>query len=251
MSSYQLRAMSVGDILDTAVAVYRRHFGTLMSVIVVCLGIPTILAMYVTLAGGTLLHPWLYLVAALLQGVGGIVAGGAIVRVVSAGYLGEESDAREALATAMDRFGQLFVAGLAKYLVIGLAFLLLVVPGIVVACGYAVVIQAVMLESLASGTEALGRSWSLTRQFRGKALVLGVVVFCLVYVPFFAAGMLTGLVPSLRYAFVILGQLLQFIAMPAFACVFTLFYYDLRVRKEAFDLEQLSLQVRGGSAAPA
>ncbi len=30
---------------------------------------------------------------------------------------------------------------------------------------------------------------------------------------------------------------------PLLTCVFTLFYYDLRVRKEGFDLEMLSGQV--------
>ena len=132
---------------------------------------------------------------------------------------------------------------------LALAGLLLIVPGIIVACGYAVVIQVVMLESLASGTEALGRSWELTKQFKGKALVLGVVVFCLLYVPLFAAGVLAEVISPLRVGFLVLGQLLQLAAMPAFACVFTLFYYDLRVRKEAFDLEQLSRYVRGAPAS--
>ena len=36
---------------------------------------------------------------------------------------------------------------------------------------------------------------------------------------------------------------------PLLSCVFTLFYYDLRVREEAFDLEMLSQQL--GAAAPA
>jgi hypothetical protein len=30
---------------------------------------------------------------------------------------------------------------------------------------------------------------------------------------------------------------------PVVSCAFTLFYYDLRVRKEAFDLDHLSRQI--------
>jgi len=36
---------------------------------------------------------------------------------------------------------------------------------------------------------------------------------------------------------------------PLLTCVFTLFYYDLRVRKEGFDVELLATQLGGAPAA--
>lgn len=250
MAAYQIRPMSLGDILDTAAAVYRRYLGTLTSVAIACLGIPTALIIYLEAGGGVLVHPWLVLGATLLQGLGSIVAAGAVVWVVSEAYLGRDPAAGDAIAAAFDKFGQIFVSSFAKYLVIGLACILLLVPGIIVACGYAVTVQAVMLESLDSGTDALGRSWRLTRGFKGKAFVLGAVVLLLVSIPQMAAGALAAVVPASRLVFVVVAHVLQLVLLPVMACALTLFYYDLRVRKEAFDLEQLSAQL-GGEAAPA
>jgi len=250
MATYQLRPMSLGDILDTAAGVYRRYLGTLTSVAIVCLGLPTAASIYLQARGGVLLHPWLVLALTLLQGLGSVVCAGAVVWVVSEGYLGRDPTAQEAIAQAFDRFGQIFVSGFAKYLVTALACLLLIVPGIIVACGYAVTVQTVMLESLDSGTDALGRSWALTKGFKGKAFLIGLVVFLLISIPEMAAGVLAALMPASREMFAVTASLLQIILLPVMACALTLFYYDLRVRKEAFDLEQLSAQL-GGVVAPA
>jgi hypothetical protein len=50
-------------------------------------------------------------------------------------------------------------------------------------------------------------------------------------------------VPGLDTTFSVGGQLLQLMVYPVVACAFTLFYYDLRVRKEAFDLDHLGRQI--------
>ena len=65
--------------------------------------------------------------------------------------------------------GATFLAGM----VLGL--LLFALPVIVMA-GYAVVVQAAVLETLRSSTDALGRSWALTRGHRGKVVLLWIVI---------------------------------------------------------------------------
>jgi hypothetical protein len=100
-----------------------------------------------------------------------------------------------------------------------------------------------VLESLPRATDALGRSWQLTRGFRTKAFSLGAAVFFLIYLPLMVAGAVAELVVSLRTTVQIGGQLLQLLLFPLVACAFTLLYYDLRVRKEAFDLELLSREL--------
>ena len=49
-----------------------------------------------------------------------------------------------------------------------------------------------------------------------------------------ASGSATGLLA------VVLGGLIQLLVYPLFYCVLTVTYYDLRVRKEGFDLEVLA-----------
>ncbi len=273
MATYQLRAMSFGEILDGAFAIYRRYFGVLVGVAVTCTGIPAILNIYVTTVGlsvspGTLIL-WLVLYA-----VGGLVAAGATIYAISEAFLGVEPNLGDALRFALGKIAKIFLAGLAKYIMIGLVWLVSVMLGGVivavagsllwsflgilvamigtgvVASGLAIVTQAAVLEEETSATDALRRSWTLTNGFKWKALGLGVVLWLLLALPLLAAGALAEFVPSLQIVIRSAAALLQLIVYPVFASAFTLLYYDLRVRKEAFDLEYLGRQLGIESLGP-
>jgi hypothetical protein len=237
--------MSLGEILDGALAIYRNFFGTLVSIAIVCEGVPAIMAVYVELGGGVAAHPVLWLSAIFASALGGLVAAAATVWVISEAYLGRDPLFSDALGYAWGKMARLFIAGLAKYILIFLASILLFIPGIIVACGYAVVTQVVVLEDLPSATDALGRSWTLTKGHKLKAFGLGLVVFLLIGLPLMVAGALGAFIPGLFATVTVGGQLLQLMLYPVVGCAFTLFYYDLRVRKEAFDLEFLSRQLSG------
>jgi uncharacterized membrane protein len=240
MATYELRALSMGEILDDGFGLYRAHFATLIAIAVACTGLPTLLAIYVEMGGGFLVHPVAGLLAGLLRGVGGLFATAGTVWVISEIYMGRDPAVGDALGLAFSRVWKLFVAGLAKYLVIGLGAILFIVPGIIAACGYAVVVPVVILEQVGSGTDALGRSWTLTKGYKGKAFRLGVAIFALIYLPFLAAGALTALYSSSETIVNVGAELVSFLVYPFMAAVVTLFYYDLRIRQEAFDLEHLS-----------
>ncbi|HKI96113.1 MAG TPA: hypothetical protein VJ992_12575, partial [Gemmatimonadales bacterium] len=109
---------------------------------------------------------------------------------------------------------------------------------------------AVVLEPETLGTDAISRSWELTKGFRGTAFVLALVPVALYLIPQLAAGMTSAFLPALAPVFLAIGIVLELLVIPGAICVFTLFYYDLRVRKEGFDLEQLSVQL-GDESAPA
>jgi hypothetical protein len=243
MATYQLRPMALGEMLDGALAIYRRYFGTFVSIAIVCEGAPAVLNTYVMLGGGLLQHPMLWLLSFVLSGLGGLVAAAATVWVISEAYLGREPVLADALTFALGKIVPLFVAGMAKYLVISLGLLFFLIPGVVIACGYAVVAQSVVLEDPRSGIDALGRSWDLTRGYKDKAFVLGLVMFTLILLPFIVALALTVVLPYWEVVLSIAGQLLQLIIYPVVSCAFTLLYYDLRVRKEGFDVHHLSRQL--------
>jgi hypothetical protein len=246
MATYELRPLAVGEILDGAFAIYRSHFGTLLTIAAVCQGPGAALSLYVTLGGGFMLHVWTFVTAVLLGALGGLLAAGATLHVISEAYLGREPELGTALLFAVGKMWPLFVAGLARGLVVMLWGILLVVPGIIALCGYAVTSQAVVLENLQSPMDALGRSWALTRGFKGKAFSLGLVVILLVNLPSFGVVALTR--GNLAVA-QILSALISLTLTPIFACTFTLLYYDLRVRKEAFDLEVLGRHLGFGDPA--
>jgi Membrane domain of glycerophosphoryl diester phosphodiesterase len=247
-----LRPLSVGEILDTSFSLYRRHFAALASVSLVCTGLPLVLRLFLEAAGGIFTNIPLALLYVLSLVVLSLVATGATVFIVSESYLGRPLTAREALARATPYMGRILVCSLLMALVVGLGFLLFVIPGIILGVGLALAIPVVVLEPARGASAALSRSWELTRGSRWRIFGLGVTLVVLLYVPVVAVSGLVAVLlphgagPSFATASVstiialAIGGVVQLFIYPLFYCVLTVTYYDLRVRKEGFDLELLA-----------
>jgi len=273
-----LRPMGVGEILDGAFTIYRRHFITFVALGVIVLWLPVVLTIYAQLSGPEQ-HPFILILAAILQYFAGLLLTAGVIRVISDFYLGREARLTQALALGAQKVWPLFVVGLGKGVIIGLiVFVLGIVAAIsipmltrtgalgaivalallagacwlaaYVACGYGVTTQVVVLEPLGSSFDAFGRSWDLTRGRKLKVLGLALVAFILVGVPSAGIGALAGILrftsASWAAVLLVLAAVLPVILTPVLPCVFTLMYYDLRVRREAFDLELLSQQLGAG-----
>lgn len=246
-----LRPLSVGEILDTSFSLYRRHFGALATVALVCTGTPLLLRLFLEASGGLFTSLTLFLLYIVGLVVLSLVATGATVFIVAESYLGRPISAREALARATPYLGRILVCSLLMSLAVGVGFLLLVVPGVILAVGLVLAVPAVVLEPSTSATGALARSWDLTRGSRWRIFGLGVTLLVLLYVPVVAVtGLFAMIAPSGSVRFgpasgasivaLSIAGLVQMFIYPLFYCVLTVTYYDLRVRKEGFDLELLA-----------
>ena len=246
-----LRPLTVGEILDTSFSLYRRHFSALATVALVCTGIPLVLRMFLEASGGFLVNLTLGALYALSLVVLNLVATAATVFVVSESYLGRPLSAWEALRRATPYMGRILVCSLLMAIAVGLGFMLLLIPGVILAVGLALAIPAVVLESRTSASGALSRSWELTRGARWRIFGLGITLLVLLYVPVVAiTGLFALLLPESAGMFsggslgmvmaIAVGGLVQMFIYPLFYCVLTVTYYDLRVRKEGFDLELLA-----------
>jgi hypothetical protein len=272
-----IRPMNLGEILDGALAVYRRHFGLLVQLGVLALWLPAALAIYVQLSGGQLEHPVLAVLAGFIQYLGGLLLTAAAIRVISDTYLGRAPQLRDAVALGAAKVWPLVLVGFGYALVLAVCagvvgiFAALVIPVLArtggrvavvaavalvaggvwfvlyVASGYALTTQVVVLEELASSFDAFARSWDLTRGFKRKVLATAAVAILIFSLPSAAVGVLAEVlrqpVPPLGQAFTVLAALLPIVMTPLLSCVFTLMYYDLRVRREAFDLQVLGRQL--------
>jgi hypothetical protein len=244
MATTQLRPMSMGEILDAAFALLRRHAGVFFGIAIVCQGVPTALSLFVQVSGGATQHFGLYALGQVLSMFGYLLVTTASIRVVSQAYLGQDPNMAEGLSFAFGKLGRTLNAGLGAGILVILAMLLFIIPGIVVACGLAVAVQAAVLEPLTSGSQGVGRSWRLTNGFKWKSFGLFCVVMVLFFIVVLGIGIGVAIAvatyqPLVIPAVIALGLVSLFL-YPFTSCVFTLFYYDLRVRKEAFDLELLS-----------
>ena len=272
-----LQPMELGEILDGALTIFRRHFAVFVKIGIVALWLPVALTIYIQLAGGTEQHFLLWLVAQLIAYFAGLFLTAAAIRVISDSYLGRPPELGEALSLGASKIWPLFVVGLGKSIIAGLlagvvgvvaviaapavasggsaAAAIVVIVAILggcwfiafVLCGYAVTTPVVVLENLSGAFDAFGRSWELTRTFKRKIFGIAVVAFLMVYVPIGAVGMLGAYFriasPAAGQAIEVVSAALPIVVMPLLSCIFTLMYYDLRVRREAFDLQILGQQL--------
>jgi hypothetical protein len=272
----ELKPMELGEILDGALTIFRRHFLLFLKIGIVAFWLPVALTVYIQLAGGREQHLLLTVLIWVVQYFAGFFLTAGAIRVISDSYLGQKPQLNDALALGVSKMWPLFFVGLGKGLLLGLIVVVLVAVGlatipllagsggiavlvgialvvagcwlvIFVACGYAVTTPVVVLENLASSSDAFGRSWELTRRFRRKIFAIFFVTSLIVFLPIFAIGVLGGLLmfeASLAgRAVEVLSAALPVLLTPLFSCVLTLVYYDLRVRREAFDLQVLSQQL--------
>lgn len=256
MAAYQLRPMSLGEIVDGSLTLLRQHLGLFFGLSVVCMGVPTLLVVAADtniLGGGDAANMGYNVLGRLLEGLGYLLLNGATIFFVSEMYLGRERRLGEALRFGAGKMGSLFIVNLAAGIIVMLGLVLLVIPGIIAACGLAVTSQAVVLEILPASTNSISRSWALTKGFKGKVFLLALVMFalfaCLLLGLVFGVALLTAFFKAMVLPATLLMVLLILMWYPFTSCVLTLLYYDLKVRKEGFDLELLSQQLGNGGAA--
>ncbi len=120
-----------------------------------------------------------------------------------------------------------------------------------VMCGYGVTAQVLTLEDGVGVFAAFARSWELTRQRKAKvfwtALLSAIVFYVIPYVVVLGvAAVLQGMSPPLGRVVGALSQFLPIVCAPLIVSCLTLLYYDLRVRREAFDLQLLSQRLGVG-----
>ena len=278
-----LRPLSVGEIIDVAIKIWRRHFGTLARIVFVVVApveiVSTLIAASVsgfeeragfetfdpatgdpTIDGGAL-AAWLagMFTAQVLSGLAFLISSAAVLRAVSVAYLGGTPDWRESLRAATARLGPLIWLGFLMFAGLTLAFLALIGPGIWLGVAWAVAFPVLIAEGQ-RGARALGRSFRLVQ---GRwwptfgALFLAFLLQAFIGV---VLGVPLGLVtittdsnslPAILFTMVV-SVVSSVITTPFMAAVLVLIYFDLRVRKEGFDLQLLSQGVGiPGHASPA
>jgi hypothetical protein len=242
MSAPALRPRSVGEILDTAFQLYRSRFPQMAT------------------ATGVLVMPILLLelvaplsLFGLLDRIGGLfflAASAAVVCIASGAYQGKDVDAVDAIREVGSRFMSVWGAAIIQGLLVGLGFLLLVVPGVFALAYTFSMQQAVMIEGRTAG-DAFERSKALAKGSMKPILLTSVLAFIIVIVAMIAVGTAVSFFPvGLRLQALLINVVL--IALnPLAAVVGTVMYYDLRIRKEAYDVAVATERLETAPPVPA
>ena len=242
---YEIRAMGFSEILDTGFRLLRNHF-VLVVGIAATLQIPlALIQAFATKAaeGSQGLLAVVSLVMALALLVISPIVGVAVTYALGEVYLGREATIGEAFNKGL----AIFVPVLGTSLLAGLAvmggFLLLIIPGIWVALGILLVSQVMVFERKFGGA-ALSRSFELMKGQRLRAFGIFLLVGLIQAVIGSGVQFALGAIP-------IVGPLGSGIVTSVLAgytaAVSLVLYFDIRCRKEAFELEQLASLVEAGA----
>ena len=133
-------------------------------------------------------------------------------------------------------------------LAVSFGLILLIVPGIFIACRLFVSVPVMLTESRGP-RDALSRSWDLTQGAAGRAFVIYLLYLVILFglglllvSPFTALAVFAGVKnPEMLRFWTFMADLGNRVAStlvsPILLIASSVFYFDLRVRKEAFDLQ--------------
>jgi hypothetical protein len=252
-SSPRFEPMTTGALLDRAFRLYTGNF-SLMLGIAAAAYVPFYLIMLVieSSIGGnlpyrdvgisTLLFQIVFLV--LWASIAFPIASGATTYAISERYIGNDVTIGEALRRGLSHFWPLSIAQVTATIRVLFGFMLLIITGILWMLSYSLIVPVITIEGQRA-LPSLRRSHELIKNYRGKAFCILLVVNLLQLVLAGGVGLITGLLfgsdsgsgEVLSSAF---NNLLSIFLAPLGIVAAILLYYDMRIRKEGFDLEMLS-----------
>ena len=263
-SAIPVRPRSVSELVDGAFQLLRRNYAQfvmLMGIAYVPWLVITMLltrSMFVDAASGV---PTTSISRTLVMALGALiwfsVIDGAITIAASQSYLGRRVDVGESLRRAFALVGALVGVAIVRGVVTFLGFLFLIVPGLYFLAKFFAAPAAVVLERAGMGA-ALARSSALSEGLKGHVLKTLLLVFVIYLVLSIALGAVAGAViggvgagaaasPLVTMLTQIVSAIFTILIYPLISIAQTLLYYDLRIKKEGYDIELMASDL--GSAA--
>ncbi len=257
-----LRPLGYGEILDEAFQLYKTNIGLMAGIcatVYVPLGIIQLIVLMGTAgmrseAGATAAAGAMGLVA-LLAIPFSILMTGALTKAVADRYLQRSSSIGEAWQYVLQQAGPYIGTSLLAGALVILGLIFCVIPGIYVAFLVAFITEVMVVEGM-YGMAAINRSKDLIGGQIGRVFVFGLILWLVsMVVGWVTAGVTTLLAGPLgatgsQMVNAVLSTGLNLFIVPFPTTAMILLYFDIRVRKEAFDLQLLQQSIGGGPMPP-
>lgn len=236
-----LRPLSYGDLFDEIFDVYRKNF-------VLLVGIAGILLVPVETILYTVARDWGMWLSLIIVTLLTYIVTAATTVAVSETYLGRSVSILSSFRAIRGRVwsfaGTMLLAGL----LIALGLILCVIPGAVFSIWFTFVTQVFVLEGL-SYWKSLKRSKELARGNFARIFLITllsnllVLVVSFLFVLPFQAFLLTAHSRVYWFGYGIVSGLASSLTTPILVTALVLLYYDIRVRREGFDIEMLAQRI--------
>jgi hypothetical protein len=239
------RPRTLGEILSEAFRIYRENAANLLLIVaVIVVPLSFVSAVIVRLIGdpedptfGVTLAA--LLVAAAIGVIIWAILQAAMLRGAAQATIGDPVDVEASYRWGLARFGSVLLVAFLVGIVVGVGFLLLVIPGIIFLVFLSVSEPALIVENR-RGTEAMSRSWNLVRGHFWHALVVILVAYIITLV---VQGILRAIGGDNWFVAWIFTAIAQIITAPFTALVTVLLYLDLRARTEALTADRLRTEL--------
>lgn len=241
-----LQPQTLGSIIRNTVSIYVRNWITICLIYILPL-LPIAALQGALEADGY--KGWAAILL-LIQFPLDIIVGVALIIAVSDICIGLVPNVRRAYRRGFANSGRLVMTYLLMMVLFLIGFMVLVVPGLVLAVWYMFALPAVVLENF-RGRAALRRSRELGRGFCwrnfGIGLLGSIIAGIMVLVISFFVGILDHLTLGNSHPLLeaILGQTISIaLFAPLSSIPLVLLYYDMRARKEGYGAAQLIEDLR-------
>ena len=262
-----LQKMEIADLIDAAIRLYRHNFLPLLQIVAVVYGplmVIQIIAQYLffnqLMATGGEEIPWparvglgpvvLIVVAAWV--VLFPISEGALAVGVSEIYLGQHITLASVYRRVLPLWWKLLLTMVAVSAVMSVGMLFCLVPGIVFWIWFLTATPIVAIERL-WGVGAMGRSYNLVTGHGWRVFATWLLLSLMVGVVSYAVALPANLVlmltlmethPALAQTLIqAISTVLQIVLRPVAMIGIVLIYYDLRIRKEGFDLVMMAQEL--------
>ena len=242
MDPIALRPRKATEIIDAAIEVYRRNPIPFL-VVAAIIRVPWLIAQIVFIAP---IQDDLnaVVVPGMLIGLGNMlttfIMAGWVVQIASEVYLGHHTDAFESLRRIAGRIPSVFVAAMLQTIAIMFGLVMFLFPAVWISAVLFAVIPVVVLERRGP-FQAFDRSGELSKGVKGHVLsALGLIAGIWI-VTKIGGAIVAQLVPSPQLQLTV-AAIADIVVYPLFGIASTLIYYDIRIRKEGFDLEMMAKQ---------
>jgi hypothetical protein len=257
-----LRPMTTGELLDQTFRLYRTNFPLFVGIAalpnlgVLAVGVITdgfrqTGALTSTRGSSAIIAAVVGAIVMYVVYLAAIAASqAATVAAVSAVHLDKPITIGESFSRIKKQLPRLMGVMIGTWIGIGLGFLLLIIPGIILSLKWALAIPVAVVEN-ASLSVATSRSSDLTQGHRGRVFVIAFLCLVLIYIvtiiinfPVLAvAGANAARHGTMPFWLKGVARVCAFISGslvgPVLTIAFSLMYFDERVRKEGLDLEVL------------
>ncbi len=215
------KRIGAGDVVSETFSVYRENFGALFGSALAVFAVVGVVAGLVQIGDSFILA----LIASIIRLAGHALYTGFVVRLVQDVRDGRRDDTvGDLFEAAMPAIVSLIVFGVLFGIAVGIGFVFLIVPGLILLTFWSVGAPAIVIEGL-SPIEAFGRSWRLVRGNAWSVFGALLLIFLIVLViQFVISAIATPIGDVALVIAVVLGAALT---APIYSLAVSILYFDL------------------------